>query len=116
MADNKTQSILPTIATFEQLVGSSEEDARKEEVALARRLLQRKLASAFDSAEGQIIKHRAAIRGYFDAIRRNPRTGVETFDVNTFLVSIEQIAALENSKAAIANQYERLFGEKMPEF
>lgn len=106
----------PTTSYFDELVGKTDEQAKQEEIKLARRQLQRKLASAFDSAESQVIKNNAAVRGMFDQIRRDPRNGVERFDVNTFIAVESETAALVKTKETVRAQYERLFGEKLPEF
>lgn len=100
---------------FDQLVGMSEDEAKQQQVALAKRQLKRKIASAYDDAERQRIERQQAVQSMFDGIRRNPTSGVVNFDVNIYIARTVEISALETNKQVLAEQYRRLFGEDMPE-
>ena len=100
--------------TFEQLVNKTDEEALTEETVLARRQLQRKIASAHDDAVTSRLKAERAVAAMFADFRNKPVNTVDKFDINLLLERLSDADQFARAQARCAELYQELFGEEIP--
>jgi hypothetical protein len=102
------------ITLFVNEDGQTEEEAKKKQLSLARRALQRRFQSAHDDADTKAIQLEGKIDMMFDAIRKAPVNGSNSFDVNLYLSYRAEIGNYLGMRDALREEYQRLFGEPLP--
>lgn len=90
---------------FDSNYNTTEQEDKKEKMNLVRKKLKRVFNAAFDSAEGQKIDAECKLR----ELRKN----FESMNINNILDQKEIIIRADETKKAIAVEYEEMFGEKM---
>jgi len=96
---------------FDELMGKTEDDIRKEKVALARRTLQRMFASAADDAARQRMEDEAELMSTYNAIRRAAE--VTSGQVQHIIDTKLHLRRLEITEEVIGEEYKALFGEEL---
>jgi hypothetical protein len=100
---------------FDTLVNRTDDELKTQGISIARRMLKRKFASAYDDALGKIIKLQVKIDAMFTNIARTPEAGVEKFDVNTYLDYVSHMKQYKEMRDALKSEYAELFGEELPD-
>jgi len=90
---------------FDELYGATKEAIQNSKKPIIKRKLQRKFKAAYDSACSQIIDAEAEL----DKVRRN----FDDIDINNILELKDTKIAAEETKKAIAEEYQIMFNEEM---
>lgn len=101
------------IPYFDELIGLSDDEVKARQNAIAKRRLQRKIASAHDDADSQAMNAQVALDRMYDEIRRSPVNGVDKFDVNSMLAAKAKLAEFLAARDFLREEYKRLFGTEL---
>ena len=93
------------MSIFKLITGESVEEAKKKENELLQRKLQRKFASAYDSAENIIFEAEQAID--------NARKDFGNFNVNTILEKKRALVKAKELQGQLKDEYKDYFGVDM---
>ena len=96
-----------TTGFFEVLMGQSDDEAKTQEVELARRSLEREFQALHDQYAGDVLRLEKSIASKYNALRQNPSGGL---NAQALVEAKINLAAATEYQAAVAAEIAYLFG------